>query len=170
MSGNLSFHFSLTIISYARHLTISLYQTTALGEYSFLKSKRIVDWSVENISAGPSWPWSNDSLIYNCLCNQCLSPLMLWVQISIRARCTTLCDQVCQWHATGQWFSPPIKHHQTNKQENISPDMTPNRMLLDCIDRKQKYNKHLILIILDCIYSVVAFSLLYLLEGKKPSN
>jgi hypothetical protein len=39
MSGNLSFHFSLTIISYARHLTISTYQTTALGEYSFLKSK-----------------------------------------------------------------------------------------------------------------------------------
>jgi len=56
MSGNLSFHFSLTIISYARHLTISTYQTTALGEYSFLKSKLIVDWSVENISVGPSWP------------------------------------------------------------------------------------------------------------------
>jgi hypothetical protein len=31
------------------------------------------------------------------LCNQCLSPLMLWVRISIRARCTTLCDKVCQW-------------------------------------------------------------------------
>jgi len=24
-------------------------------------------------------------------CNQCLSPLMLWVRISIRSRCTTLC-------------------------------------------------------------------------------
>ena len=29
------------------------------------------------------------------LSNQCLSPLMLWVRISIRARCTTLCDKVC---------------------------------------------------------------------------
>jgi hypothetical protein len=29
-----------------------------------------------------------------------LSPLMLWVRISIRARCTTLCDKVCQWLAT----------------------------------------------------------------------
>ena len=38
--------------------------------------------------------------------NQCLSPLMLWVRISIRARCTTLCDKVCQWLATDQWFSP----------------------------------------------------------------
>jgi len=37
------------------------------------------------------------SWIYNYLCNQCLSPLMLWVWISIRARCTTLYDKVCQW-------------------------------------------------------------------------
>jgi hypothetical protein len=46
------------------------------------------------------------SWIFNYLCNQCLSPLMLWVRISIRARCTTLCDKVCQWLATGLWFSP----------------------------------------------------------------
>ena len=39
-----------------------------------------------------------------------------WVRILIdMARCTTLCDQVCQWLATGLWFSsvlrfpPPIK-------------------------------------------------------------
>jgi hypothetical protein len=38
--------------------------------------------------------------------------LMLWVRILIRARCTTLCDKVCQWLATCRWFSPgppPIK-------------------------------------------------------------
>ena len=40
------------------------------------------------------WPWSYGSWIYNYLCNQCVSPLMLWVQISIRARCTTLCLSV----------------------------------------------------------------------------
>ena len=43
----------------------------------------------------------------NYLCNQCLSPLMLWVPISIRARCTTLCDKVCQWLATGLWLNSP---------------------------------------------------------------
>jgi hypothetical protein len=32
--------------------------------------------------------------------------LMLWVRIAIRARCTTLCDKVSQWLATGRWFSP----------------------------------------------------------------
>jgi hypothetical protein len=46
------------------------------------------------------------SWIYNYLCNQCLSSLIFWVRISIRARCTTLCDKVCQWLATGRWFSP----------------------------------------------------------------
>jgi hypothetical protein len=45
---------------------------------------------------------------YNYLCNQCLSPLILWVRISIRARCKTLCDKVCQWLATGQWFYPGL--------------------------------------------------------------
>ena len=81
-----------------------------------------------------SWSWSYGSWIYNYLCNQCLSPLMLWgVQ-------QTLCDKVCWWHATGLWFSqsPPVsstnktdrhditeillkvalKHHPTNKQTN----------------------------------------------------
>ena len=68
---------------------------------------------------GPSWPWSYGSWIYNYLCNRCLSPLMLWVRISIRRRCTTLCDKVCQWLAAGPWFStgirfpPPIKTNRT---------------------------------------------------------
>ena len=33
-------------------------------------------------------------LIYNYLCNQCLSPLMLWVRITIGARCTMSCEKV----------------------------------------------------------------------------
>jgi len=36
---------------------------------------------------------------------ECLSPLMLCLRISIRARCTTLCDKVFQWVVTGQWFN-----------------------------------------------------------------
>ena len=56
--------------------------------------------------------------IYNYLSNQCLSPLMLWVRISIRARCTTLCDKVCQWLATGQRFSPGPPLSSTNKTDH----------------------------------------------------
>ena len=66
---------------------------------------------------GPSWSWSYGSWIYNYLCNQCLSPLMLWVRISIRARCTTLCDKVCQCLATGQRFSPGTPVSSSNKTD-----------------------------------------------------
>ena len=53
----------------------------------------------------------------NYLCNQCLSPLMLWVRISISWRCTTLCDKVCQWLAAGWWFSPEPVVPSTNKTD-----------------------------------------------------
>ena len=66
---------------------------------------------------GPSWPWSYGSWIYNYLCNRCLSPLMLWVRISIRSRCTTLCDKVCQWLATDRWFSPGSPISSTYKTD-----------------------------------------------------
>jgi hypothetical protein len=70
-----------------------------------------------HIGMGPSWPWSYDCWIYNYLCNQCLSPLMLWVRISIRARCTALCDKICQGFATGRWFSPGPPVSSTNKTD-----------------------------------------------------
>ena len=43
-----------------------------------------------------SWPWSYGSWIYNYPCNQCLSPLTLWVRIPLRRGVlnTTLCDKV----------------------------------------------------------------------------
>ena len=64
-------------------------------------------WNLGHITfftLGPSWPWSYGSWIYNYICNQCLSPLMR-VRISIKTRCTTLCDKVYQWLAIGRWFS-----------------------------------------------------------------
>jgi len=66
---------------------------------------------------GPSWSYGG--WIYNYLCNQCLSPLTLWVRIPLTGMCTdtTLCDKVCQRLSTGRWFSlvlgwfpPQIKH------------------------------------------------------------
>jgi hypothetical protein len=54
---------------------------------------------------GPSWSYGSWS--YNYLCNQCLSPLT-WVRILFMLGILdiTLCDKVCQWLATGLWFSP----------------------------------------------------------------
>jgi hypothetical protein len=64
-----------------------------------------------------TWPRSFGSWNYNCLCNQCLSPLMLRVRISIRARCTILCDKVFQWLERGPWFSPGLPVSSTNKTD-----------------------------------------------------
>jgi len=75
-----------------------------------------------SIKEGSLWPWSHGSWIYNYLCNQCLSPLMLLVWIAIRTRCTTLCDKVGQWLATGRWFSPGLPVSSTNKTDH--QDMT----------------------------------------------
>ena len=67
---------------------------------------------------GPSW--SYDSWIYNYLCNQYLSPLTLWVRIPLRRGVldTTLCDKVCQWLATGRWFSPGTPVFSTSKTDH----------------------------------------------------
>jgi len=35
-----------------------------------------------------SWSWTYGNWIYNYLCNQCLSPLKLWVRIPFMERCT----------------------------------------------------------------------------------
>ena len=54
------------------------------------------------------------------LCNQCQSPLTLWVQILLRRGVldTTLCDKVCQWFASGRWFSPGTQVSSTNKTDH----------------------------------------------------
>jgi hypothetical protein len=52
------------------------------------------------------------SCINNYLWSQCLSPLKLWVRrIPLNV---TLCDKVCQWLATGLWFSPGPPVSSTN--------------------------------------------------------
>jgi hypothetical protein len=56
-----------------------------------------------------------DTTLYNKVCDLKL-PLMLWVRISIRARCT-LCDKACQWLAAGRWFSPDPPVSSINKTD-----------------------------------------------------
>ena len=58
--------------------------------------------------------------IYNYLCNQCLSPLKLWVRLSLRRGVldTTLSDKVCQWLAAGRWFSPGTPVFLTSKTDH----------------------------------------------------
>ena len=97
---------------YICNSTIENKKSTGIGKHNYMNS-----CCKPQTSQGPSWPWSYGSWIYNYLCNQCLSPLMLRVRISIRARCTTICDKVCQWLATGQWFSPGPPISSTSKTD-----------------------------------------------------
>ena len=43
-------------------------------------------WYIEKY--GSSWSWSYVTWIYSYPCNQCLSPLKLWVRIPFMASCT----------------------------------------------------------------------------------
>ena len=60
-----------------------------------------------DIYQGLSWSWSYGSWIYNYLCNQHLSPIMLWVRSQPRwvVLNTTLLDKVSQWLVAWLWFS-----------------------------------------------------------------
>ena len=53
----------------------------------------------------PSWLWLYDSRIYNYLCNKCLSPLKLRVQIPLMARCTRYNIMWSSFSTAGQWFT-----------------------------------------------------------------
>jgi len=48
----------------------------------------IVDYENIKFKEGPSWSWSYGSWIYNYLCNQCRSPIKLWVRTRLMVRCT----------------------------------------------------------------------------------
>ena len=57
--------------------------------------------------------------IYKYLCNQCLSPLALWIWIPLRwgVLDTTLSDKVSQWLSAGRWFSTGTPISSTNKTD-----------------------------------------------------
>jgi len=71
-----------------------------------------------NINKKPKG-WSYGSWIYNYKCNQCLSPQSCefesrWWRGILD---TALFDKVCQWFATGQWFSPVSSTNKTDSHD-----------------------------------------------------
>ena len=60
-------------------------------------------------------PASKSYLISKCS----ISPLKLWVWVHLMwgVLDATLCDKVCQWLATGQWFLPGTPVSSTNKTD-----------------------------------------------------
>jgi hypothetical protein len=89
---------------------------------------------IQIFSSGPQWfeyyflP-EGKIIEKHCLWSR---PQCLYLQLSIQSvpittdvvssnldqgRCTTLCDKVCQWLATGLWFSPGPPVSSTNKTD-----------------------------------------------------
>jgi hypothetical protein len=68
---------------------------------------------------------------------------MLWGRISMRARCTTLCDKVSQSLATGRWFSPGPPVSSTNKTDHHDITEILLKVVLNTIKQtnKQKHKK-----------------------------
>ena len=88
-------------------------------ERKHLFNELFCQFTFRSVSEESSWSWSYGSWIYNYLCNQCLSPLTLWVRIPFRRGVlnTTLCDKVYKWLATGRWFSPGTPVSSPNKPD-----------------------------------------------------
>jgi hypothetical protein len=74
---------------------------------------------------------------YHYLCNQCLSPLTLWVRIPLGwgVLDTTLCDKVCQWLVTGRWFSLSTTVSSTNKADRHDITEILLKVALNTIDQ-----------------------------------
>jgi hypothetical protein len=90
-----------------------LFQSQFLFDFDKKKLSSKAPLSYIYIGIHP-WSWSYGSWIYNYLCNQCLSPITMWVRGVLD---TTLCNKVCQWLATGCWFSPGTPVSSINKTE-----------------------------------------------------
>ena len=63
---------------------------------------------------------------------------MLWVRIWIRERCTTLCDNACQWLETGRWFSPGPPVSSTNKTDRDGIAEISAKVALNTIKQTNK--------------------------------
>ena len=92
---------------------------TSHRRYCYSRDRNCIWGSKHGLFKGQSWSWSYGTWIDNHLCNQCRSPLTLWVRIPPMrgVHGTTLCELVCQWLAAGGWFSPGSLVSSINKTD-----------------------------------------------------
>ena len=93
-----------------------------------------------------------DRMIYY-LTNLCLSPQM-WVRISIRSRCTTLCDKVRQWLSTGRWFSPGPPVYSANKTDSHNIAKILLRVALNTV-KPNLTNSFLSFLIINMLWLII---------------
>ena len=75
-------------------------------------------------SKGPSCPWSSHSWIYNYLCNQSLSPLMMWYSLSVTCDRSVVLSgssgflHQYNWPLRYNWniVESGVRHHKKNQR------------------------------------------------------
>jgi hypothetical protein len=121
---------------YIHHYRFFLFRTT--GDiyllYNFISNAKqywFSTWLLHNIIMHTCW-CHHDHMVVGFICNQCLSPLTLWVRIPLRRGVldTTLCDKVCQSHVAGQWFSQGTPVSFTNKTDRHNIKVALNTITL----------------------------------------
>ena len=94
-----------------------------------------------------------------------LSPPTLWVRIPHRwyVLDKTLCDKVCQWLATGRWFSPSTSVSFTNKTDrhNITEILLKVMLNIITLTLKSVYISLLLLWVRYSLMDVVVYITLY---------
>ena len=92
--------------------------TSYQGQYYKIYYDHLIRESGSSYMKGPSCLWSYGSWIYNYICNQCLSPLTLWVRILIRA---SVQHYVIKFFSNlqqvGGFFFPGMLVFSTNKTD-----------------------------------------------------
>ena len=127
--------------------------TVRRGNHVYINNTNIC--LITYLLSGPSWSYG--SWIYNYLCNQCISLLMLWVRISIRARYTILCYKVCQWLATGQWFSLDPQVSSTNKTDRHHRAEILFKVALGTIKQTNKTKQTYIISYISLVWGSITF-------------
>jgi hypothetical protein len=108
------YHYNQTCFSgsWIMVFNVTFNNISAISWWSVLLVSHNTSYCIIEVVTKAHWgqSWSYGSWIYNYLCNQCLSPLTLLVRIPLRRGVLdiTLCDDACQWLATGIWFSPRV--------------------------------------------------------------
>ena len=75
-----------------------------ISNYEYLVLHNICEEfeDAKGMNVEPSWALSYGRWIYNYLCMQCISPLKLWVRISVMAKCTRY---------NNRWYSLSVTCH-----------------------------------------------------------
>ena len=94
---------------------------------------------------GPSWSWSYGSWIYNYRCNQCLSPLMLWVWTLFMARCT---QYTITWSSLSVTFDRSVVF-STNKTDHHDITELLLKVVLNTINQTIK-------IVVECLVDSIS--------------